>query len=51
MRTQLDDLKKELEKIERAISLCVIQGTRGTEFYRSLKDKKYELMDTINNIR
>ena len=51
MRTQLHDLKNELQKIEYALALSFLDGLQHTDYHRFLRDKKYELIDTINNIR
>lgn len=50
MRTQLDDLKSQLKKINTQLAKCQERGIRGNMYF-DLINQQYELIDTINNIR
>lgn len=50
MRTQLDDLKNELREVEKQIDLYVAWAPKSIVL-EGLRDERYKLIDTINNIR
>lgn len=50
MRTQLDDLKKQLKQIDQQIDLLVAWTPKSIAL-RNLREERYKLIDTINNIR
>lgn len=50
MRTQLDDLKSQLKKINTQLAKCQEKGITGNMYF-DLINKQYELIDIINNIR
>lgn len=51
MRTQLDDLKKELADVRYNLIYCEYKGIQGSEMHKYLIDKEMEIVSTINNIR
>jgi hypothetical protein len=50
MRTQYSELKDELNKIEYWIDLFTKYDPKST-MLTNLQEKKFKLIDTINNIR
>lgn len=50
-RTQLDDLKDQLKDCDHNIKYCEHKGIQGSEMYKYLVNKRYDIVSTINNIR
>lgn len=50
MRTQADDLRAELKKVERNIAECERKGYKGN-ILTHLNNERYRIIDTLNNIR
>lgn len=50
MKTQLQDLKQELRDVEKQIDLMIAWTPRSIAL-KGLREKRYKLIDTINNIQ
>lgn len=50
MRTQEDELRDELRRVEANIRECEMRGYKGN-ILTYLTNEKYRITDTINNIR
>jgi|11_taG_2_1085331.scaffolds.fasta_scaffold06897_3 hypothetical protein len=52
MRTELNDLKDQLKDVERNIDYSKSIGMpKDSNIFRYLIDRRFRLIDTINNIR
>ena len=50
MRTQADDLRAELQKVEANIKECELKGYKGN-ILTYLTNERFRIKDTLNNIR
>lgn len=51
MRTQLDDLKKQLADTRQNLQYCEYKGIVGSEMHKYLVNREEEIVSYINNIR
>ena len=51
MRTQLDELKKDLQNTRYSLNYCKYKNIEGSEMHKYLVNKEENLISYINNIR